>query len=147
MKYSLDISSFLKEISSLSHSIVFLYFFALFTLEGSRISPCILWSSAFSWVYRALSPLPFTSLPFSAICKVSSDNHFVFLHFFFFLMVLVSHWKDWCWGWNSNTLATWCEELTHWKRPRCWKRLKVGEGGDRGWDGWMASPTQWTYSE
>ena len=29
------------------------------------------------------------------------------------------HWKDWCWGWNSNTLATWCEELNHWKRPWC----------------------------
>ena len=29
------------------------------------------------------------------------------------------HWKDWCWSWNSNTLATWCEELTHWKRPWC----------------------------
>ena len=27
-----------------------------------------------------------------------------------------THWKDWCWGWSSNTLATWCEELTHWKR-------------------------------
>ena len=27
------------------------------------------------------------------------------------------HWKDWCWSWNSNTLATWCEELTHLKRP------------------------------
>ena len=39
--------------------------------------------------------------------------------------------------------ATWCEELTRWKRPRCWERLKVGEeGDDRGWDGWMASPTQ-----
>ena len=38
--------------------------------------------------------------------------------------------------WNSNALATWCEELTHWKRPWCWKRLKVGgEGDDRGWDG------------
>ena len=45
-------------------------------------------------------------------------------------------WKDWCWSWNSNTLATWCEELTHWKRPWCWERLKaVGEGEDRGWDG------------
>ena len=29
------------------------------------------------------------------------------------------HWKDWCWSWKSNTLATWCEELTHWKRPWC----------------------------
>ena len=50
------------------------------------------------------------------------------------------------WSWNSNTLATWCEELTHLKRPSCWERLKVGgEGDDRGWDGWMASPTQWTW--
>ena len=49
-------------------------------------------------------------------------------------------------SWTSDTLATWCEELTHWKRPWCWKRLKVGgEGDDRGWDGWMASPTQWTW--
>ena len=49
-------------------------------------------------------------------------------------------------SWNSNTLATWCEELTHWKRPWCLERLKVGgEGDDRGWDGWMASPTQWTW--
>ena len=55
------------------------------------------------------------------------------------------HWKDWCWNWSSNTLATWCEELTHWKRPWCWERLRVGkEGDERGWDGWMASPTQWT---
>ena len=47
---------------------------------------------------------------------------------------------------NFNTLATWCEELTHWKRPWCWERLKAGgEGGNRGWDGWMASPTQWTW--
>ena len=46
------------------------------------------------------------------------------------------HWKDWCWSWNSNTLATWCKELTHLKRPWCWERLKVGgEGDDRGWDG------------
>ena len=42
-----------------------------------------------------------------------------------------------------NTLATWWEELTHWKRPWDWERLKAGgEGDDRGWDGWMASPTQ-----
>ena len=59
--------------------------------------------------------------------------------------VLHIHWKDWCWSWNSNTLVTWCEELTHWKRPWCWERLKAGgEGDDREWDGWMASPTRWT---
>ena len=40
----------------------------------------------------------------------------------------------------------WCEELTHWKRPWCWERLRAGgEGDDRGWDGWMTSPTQWTW--
>ena len=55
-------------------------------------------------------------------------------------------WKDWCWSWNFNTLATWCEEPTHWERPWCWERLRArGEGGDRGWDGWMASLTQWTW--
>ena len=54
--------------------------------------------------------------------------------------------KDWCWSWNSNTLATWHKELTHLKRPWCWERLKAGgEGDDRQWDGWMASPTQWTW--
>ena len=45
------------------------------------------------------------------------------------------------WSWNVNTLAIWCKELTHWERPWCRERLKVGgEGDDRGWDGWMVSP-------
>ena len=56
------------------------------------------------------------------------------------------HWKNRCSGWHSNTLPTWCEELTHLKRPWCWERLNVwGEGDNRGWDGWMASPTQWAW--
>ena len=60
--------------------------------------------------------------------------------------VLGVHWKDWCWSWHSNTLDTWCKELTHWKRPWCWERLKArGEGDSIGWDGWMASLTQWTW--
>ena len=55
------------------------------------------------------------------------------------------YWKDWCWSWSSNHLATWCEELTHWKRPWCCERLKAGgEWFNRGWDGWMASLTQLT---
>ena len=37
------------------------------------------------------------------------------------------HWKDWCW--SSNTLATWCEELTYLKRPWCWERLKAKREG------------------
>ena len=53
--------------------------------------------------------------------------------------------KDWCWSLNSNTLATWCEELTDLKRPWCWERVRAGgERDDWGLDGWMASPTQWT---
>ena len=58
--------------------------------------------------------------------------------------ILNIYWKNW--SWSSSTLATWCEELTHWKRPWCWERLRAGrEEGDRGWDGWMASLTQWTW--
>ena len=54
--------------------------------------------------------------------------------------------KDWCWSWDSNTLVTWCKGLTHWKRPWSWERLKSGgEGDDRGWDGWMASLSRWTW--
>ena len=55
--------------------------------------------------------------------------------------------EDWCWSWSFNTLATWCKEPTHWKRPWRWERLKVGgEGDNRGWDGWMASAIQWTWT-
>ena len=62
------------------------------------------------------------------------------------ISVLNIHWKDWCWSWNSNTLATWCEKVTHWKRPWCWEILKAGgEVVDRGWDGWMGSSIQRTW--
>ena len=106
MKCSLDISNFLEEISSLSHSIVFLYsFFILFFFFNWRIIAlqnfffvfcfhislhcsfknnllAILWNSAFIWLYLSLSPLPFIFLFPSAICKASSDNHFAFLNWF-----------------------------------------------------------------
>ena len=56
------------------------------------------------------------------------------------------HWKDWCWSWSSNTLASWFEQLTYRKRRKYWERLKAeGEEGGRGWDDWMVSPTQWTW--
>ena len=49
-------------------------------------------------------------------------------------------WDDWCWSWSPNTLATWCEERTHWKRSWCWQRLKA-ERDDRGqmagWHHWL----------
>ena len=46
--------------------------------------------------------------------------------------VLNIHWKDWCWSWNSNTLATWWEELTHWKKP--WWLGKIEGRRRRGWE-------------
>ena len=49
-------------------------------------------------------------------------------------------------SWNSSTLVTSCEESTHWKRLWCWEGLRAGgKGDDRGWDGWMASLTRWTW--
>ena len=62
MKCSLAISNFLEEIFSLSHSVVFLYFFVLISEEGFLISPCYSWNSAFKWVYLSFSLLIFTSL-------------------------------------------------------------------------------------
>ena len=82
------------------------------------------------WCWRRLLRVSWTARSNQSILKEISPEYY---------------WKDWCWSWNPNTLATWCEELTHWKRPWCWERLKAeGEVGDRGWDCWMASPTWWT---
>ena len=51
--------------------------------------------------------------------------------------------KDWHWSWSSSTLATWYKELTHWKRPWRWERLRARrEGGNLRWDDWMVSPSQ-----
>ena len=91
MKCSLVISNFLEDISSLSHSIVFLYFFALITEEDFLISPCYSLelcmqmgiSFLFSFVFCFSSFLSYFKR------KFSSDNHFAFLHFFFLGMVLI----------------------------------------------------------
>ena len=71
------------------------------------------------WCWRRLLRVPWTARrPNQSILREISPE---------------CHWKDWCWSCNSNTLATWCKELTHWKRPWFWERLKVGgEGVDRG---------------
>ena len=57
-------------------------------------------------------------------------------------------WKDWCQSWNSNTLATSCEELTHWKRLWCLEGLGAGEKGTTedemaGWHHWLDG-REWT---
>ena len=84
------------------------------------------------WCWRRLLRVPWTA---------RRSNQFILKE-----LNLNIHWKDWCWNWNSNTLATWCKELTHWKRPWCRRRLKAGgERENRGWDGWMASLTQWIW--
>ena len=87
MKCSLDLPSFLEEISSLSHSVVFLYFFALFIEESLLISPCY---SLELCVQFAVHSLPLASLLSSAIWKASLYNYFAFLDFFFLGMVLVT---------------------------------------------------------
>ena len=58
-------------------------------------------------------------------------------------------WKDPCWSWSSNTLATGCEELTHWKRPWCWERLRREKGMTEdemvGWHHWLdGRESEWT---
>ena len=90
MECSFSISAFLEEISSLYPSVVSLYFFALFIEEGLLFWPYYSWNSAFSWAYLSLSALLFSSLLSSAVCKISSDSHFAFLHLFSFGMVLIT---------------------------------------------------------
>ena len=89
MKFSLGISNYLEDISSLSYSIVFLYLFVLSLRKASLSLLAILWNSAFKWVYLSFFPLCFASLLFTAICKASPDSHFAFWHFFSVGMVLI----------------------------------------------------------
>ena len=88
------------------------------------------------WCWRRLLRFPWTARRSSQSILKDISPEWIFIH-----------WKAWCcWSWNSNTLATWCEERTHLKRPWCWERLRAGgEGDNTGWDGWMASPTLWTW--
>ena len=73
-------------------------------------------------------------------------------------IILGVHWKDWCWSWNSNTSATWCEELTHWKDPdpgKDWRQEKKGTTEDKMVDwhhqlnghGFEYTPGSWWWTE
>ena len=83
------------------------------------------------WCWRRLLRVPWTARrPNQSILKEISPEYSL---------------KGWCWSWNSNTLATWCEELTFEKTLMLGKIEGGRYGDDRGWDGWMTSPTQWTW--
>ena len=106
----------------------------MFGCESWTIKKAEHWSIDASelWCWRRLLRVPWTarSSNQSILKEISREYHL----------------KDWCCSWNFNASSTWCKELTHWKRPWCWERLKAkGEEGGRGWDGWMALPTQWTW--
>ena len=60
---------------------------------------------------------------------------------------LNTHWKYWCWSWSSSILVIWCKQTTHLKSPWSWERLRAkGEEGVRGWEDWVASLMQWTWT-
>ena len=87
------------------------------------------------WLWRKFSRVPWTARQLNqSILKKKKKS------------TLNIHWKDWCWNWSSDNLASWCKQLTCWERPWVWERLKTeGEGDHREWDGWMASPMQSTW--
>ena len=82
------------------------------------------------WCWRRLPRVPWTARRSNqSILRKSTLN---------------THWKDWCL--SSSILVLWFEQLTHWKSPWFWERLRTEEEGIRGWDGWMASPMQWAWT-
>ena len=98
-------------------------------------TPCL---SRVSSAYRSLS-VSFLKSDLTQRFLFASTTRFLFRYY------LITEMECWNESWNSNTLATWCEELTHWKRSWCWEMKAGGEGDKRGQDGWMASPTRQTW--
>ena len=102
------------------------------------------WQFCFNMIYPVvvcfnLSHLSLSKIFYSKNSCIYSGN-FSLINFLYTEYSIFSILSSW------NTLATWCEELTHLKRPWCWERLREGrEVEHRGWEGWMASPTQWTW--
>ena len=172
MKYSLSISNFLEKVSSLSHSIVFLYFLALTTGESFLISPCYSWNSAFKWVYLSFSSLLFPFLFFTAICKASwavmkkaECRRIDAFELWYWRCLLRVPWTA-----RKSTQSI-LKEISPEYSPEgqilklkdqylghlvqrtdsLEKTLKLGKKKGkrrkqrRGWDGWMASPIQWTW--
>ena len=89
------------------------------------------------WCWRRLLQVPWTARRSNhSILKEIKPEHSL-------EGLMNIHWKDWWWNWRSSILATWCRELTHWKRPG--KDAGKDGGDNRGWDSWMASQTQWIW--
>ena len=84
------ISNFFEEISSVSHSFVFLYFFALVTEEDFLIFPCYSLELCIQMHISFLFSFAVCISSFHSICKASSDNYFAFFHLFFLGMVLIT---------------------------------------------------------
>ena len=112
---------------------------------------CGMWDLvAWPWIKPGSSVREAWSLSHWTMRKVPKILFFFLMWTIFKLFIestLNTLWEDLCCSASSFTLAIWCEQLTHWKRPWCWKRLKAeGEEGKRGRDGWMASLIQWTWT-
>ena len=96
----------------LKRSLVFpILLFSYISFHLSLMKPfisllAIPWNSIFKWIYLSVSPLPFTSFLFTAICKASSDNHFALLHFFFLGMVLITASSTMWWTSIYNSSGT-----------------------------------------
>ena len=85
-----------------------------------------------------------TACTFSSLIMSSLPG--VIFYFLLLFSIGQSPSSHWLFFTHAKTLATCCKEMTHWKIPWCWGRLRArGEGGDRGWDGWIASLTQWSW--
>src|SRR5574341_622690 len=89
IKCSLGISNFLEEISSLSHSVVFLCFFALIAEKGFLISSCYSLELCIQMLVSFVFSFALCFFLFTAICKASPHSHCAFLQFFSMGMVLI----------------------------------------------------------
>ena len=157
MKFFLGISNCLEEISSLSHSIVFLYFFTLIIEEGFLISPCYSLELCIQMGISFLFSFAFSSLLFSAIYKASSDNRFAFFAFLFCLLCCTVNLTIE----NECTLAIITTIIIivvltvsdkNCEKSETWLHLKVDKvacynfmvTGRRLWDTWMGDKEQFT---
>ena len=104
----------------------------ILTYSISNISECLLVDAFELWCWRRLLRVPWTARRSNQSIRKEISSEYSLEG----LMLKL----------KLQYLTTWCEELTHWKRPWCWEGLKAGgEGDSRGWDGWMVSPTRWTW--